>query len=97
MSSERMKEFMIHSPDISWAAKIAEAIAGDFYNDRLDMSARGLLPGSAWLRMPEVECVLRLRDSVASDRMIRMFITFIAAMDRARYATRLWNIWRRAI
>ena len=82
---------MLHSPDTSWAAKIAEAIAGDFYNDRLDLSAKELAPGSAWLRMPEVECVSRLRDSGASDRMIRLFITFIAAMDRARDATRLWN------
>ena len=82
---------MIRNPEIRWATKIAEAISSDFYNDRLGLSGRALAPGSAWLRMPEVECVSRLQDSGASDRVIRLFITFIAAMDRARDATRLWN------
>lgn len=41
--------------------------------------------------MPEVECVARLRDSGASDRTVRLFLTFIATMDRARDAVRLWN------
>ena len=78
-------------PDIPHAATVAEAISGDFYNDRLDLSARDVVPGSTWSRMPEVECVTRLRVSGASDRAVRLFLTFIAAMDRARDATRLWN------
>ncbi len=41
--------------------------------------------------MPEVECVMRLRTSGTTDRALRLFLTFIAAMDRARDATRLWN------
>ncbi len=41
--------------------------------------------------MPEVECVIRLRDAGVSPRTERLFLTFIAAMDRARDATRLWN------
>ena len=78
-------------PDIRHAAAMAEAIAGDFYSDRLDLSARDMAPGSTWSRMPEVECVTRLRDSGASDPTVRLFLTFMAAMDRARDATRLWN------
>ena len=77
--------------DIRHAAVVAEAIASDFYNDRLDLSARDVAPGSTWSRMPEVECVMRLRNSGASDRTVRLFLTFLAAMDRARDATRLWN------
>lgn len=73
------------------AANMAEAIASDFYQDHLDLSARDVAPGSTWLRMPEVECVARLRASGVSDRTVRLFLTFVAAMDRARDATRLWN------
>ena len=78
-------------PDIRHATAVAEKIAGEFYNDKLDLSARDVVPSSSWLRMPEVESVTRLRDLGVSDRNIRLFITFIAAMDRARDATRLWN------
>ena len=77
--------------DIRHAAAVAEAIASDFYDDRLDLSARDVVQGSTWSRMPEVECVARLRVSGASHRTVRLFLTFIAAMDRARDATRLWN------
>ena len=78
-------------PDIRHAATVAEAVASDFYADRLDLSARDVVPGSTWSRMPEVECVTRLRVSGASHRTVRLFLTFIAAMDRARDAARLWN------
>ena len=70
---------------------MAEAIASDFYNDRLDLSARDVAPGSTWSRMPEVECVTRLRNAGASHRTVRLFLTFVAAMDRNRDATLLWN------
>ena len=73
------------------ASRLAELIASDFYDDRLDLSARGNVTGSAWSRMPEVECVRGLRASGTSDRTVRLFLTFIAAMDRARDATRLWR------
>ena len=78
-------------PDVPHAAVVAEAITSDFYDDRLDLSARDVALGSTWLRMPEVECVRRLRILGASHRAVRLFLTFIAAMDRARDATRLWN------
>ncbi len=78
-------------PGIRRTAAMAEAIAGDFYNDRLDLSARGLAPGSTWSRMPDVECATRLRESGASDRIVRLFLTFVAATDRMRDAALLWN------
>lgn len=82
---------MMRVPDIRHAAGVAETIASDFYDDRLELSAREVAPGRTWSRMPEVECVMRLRNSGASQRTVRLFLTFVAAMDRARDATRLWN------
>lgn len=75
-------------PDV---ARLAELIAGDFYDGRLDLSARGMAPGAAWPQMPEVECVRQLRASGTPDRLIRLFLTFVSAMDRAQDATRLWR------
>ena len=43
-----------------------------------------------WLQMPEVGCVEQLRACGVSDRTVRLFLTFITAMDRARDANRLW-------
>ena len=105
-----------HSPGQSHAGRIAKLIADDFYGDGLDLSSRGMAPGQAWLNMPEVEIVQRLRGPGAefetwndsallhgvrntkhvrflggTDRAARLFLTFIAAMDRARDATKLWN------
>ena len=71
--------------------ELAELIAGDFYNDRFDLSARGMAPRTAWSLMPEVEVTQKLRGLSASDRDIRVFLTLVSAMDRARDATRLWR------
>ncbi len=78
-------------PDISYAAEVAKKVAHDFYTDQLDLSDRAAGPGRAWSRMPEVECVTRLRRSGVSPRTIRLFLTFIAAMNRPRDSARLWN------
>ena len=53
--------------------ELAELIAGEFYNDRFDLSARGMAPQSAWSLMPEVEVTQKLRGLCASDRVIRFF------------------------
>lgn len=71
--------------------RLAESIADDFYNDRFDLSARGLAPHTAWSLMPEVEVTQKLRTLGASDRTICIFLTLVSAMDRARDATRLWR------
>ena len=78
---------MMNDSPVSRAARLAEMIAGDFYNDRFDLSARGGAQGGAWARMPEVLAVDR---AGLSGRTARLFLTFIAAMDRARDAMRLW-------
>ena len=76
---------------LSDTPRLAELIAGDFYDDRFDLSARGLAPRTAWSLMPEVEATERIRILGASEPAIRVFLTLVSAMDRARDATRLWR------
>ena len=49
------------------------------------------MSGTAWSRMPEVECVQQLRAFGTPDREVRLFLTFVSAMDRARDAGRLFE------
>ena len=77
--------------DTPQLAEWAEWIVGDFYADQFDLSARGLAPHTAWSLMPEVEVTQKLRALGVSDRAIRVFVTLVSAMDRARDATRLWH------
>ena len=64
-------------------ARLAEMIARDFYDDGLDLSARDMASGTAWSRMPGVECVQQLRAFGTPDRSVRLFVTFVSAMTRA--------------
>lgn len=73
------------------SAQIAETIASEFYGDLLDLSERGLTATTAWSLMPEVRAVQQLRALGTSCRIIRVFLTLVSAMDRARDATRLWR------
>ncbi len=60
-----------------------------FMAGRLDISDRPGAPASGWEGMPEVVAVHRLQASGASAEAVRRFLTFCAAMDRARDADRL--------
>lgn len=77
--------------DHSINAQLVHMIANDFYDGRLDLSERNIALDSEWSKLPEVKCMEQLRASGASDRTVRLFITFIAAMERARDSTRLWH------
>ena len=65
----------------SYAARLAAAIAADFY-------ASG---SGRWERMPEVECAERLHGRGERKRTVRLFLTFVSAMDRARDSRSLWK------
>lgn len=72
--------------------RLAGVIAADFYECQLDLSLRRSPPaGATWDSMPEVQAARQLRAQGASDNAVRVFLTFIAAMDRARDATTLWH------
>lgn len=74
------------------AAELAEKIAGDFYGNRLDLSDRGIdVPDSLWWQVPEVKYVRKLYESGTSGTDVRLFVTFLSAMDRARDSELEWS------
>ena len=81
----------LSDPAIQRTARLAELIADSFYGDRLDLSASDEATAGTWFEMPEVGAVRRLRDLQASDREVRLFLTFVSAVDRMRDASRLWR------
>jgi hypothetical protein len=60
-----------------------------FLAGHLDLSKRPGAPAVGWDGMPEVVAARRLRGYGADDVAVRRFLTFNAAMDRARDADRL--------
>lgn len=70
-------------------ARLAELISEDFYRDCFDFSARKVPVGDAWSRLPEVEAVNEMGS--VPGRMVRLFLTFVSAMDRMRDSTQLWR------
>ena len=76
----------------SRAERLAMLIARDFYENGLDLSSRhASRDGASWDSMPEVGAAGQIRTQGAPDDAVRMFLTFIAAMDRARDAASLWR------
>ena len=72
--------------------QLAELIATDFYEGKLDMSSRKRAPDRvAWDTLPEVGAALQFRRRGVPDDVVRLFLTFVAAMDRSRNSTRLWS------
>ena len=84
------------------AARLAELITEDFYGRRLDFGARKSASGD-WSNLPEVEATEGmpptdatlatdgLRDDRAMGRTVRLFLTFVAAVDKMRETTELWR------
>ena len=70
---------------------LAEMLASDFYEDLLDLSSRGLAAGSPLSQMPEVKSARKLKELGATEHSVRLFLTFVSAMNRARDTTRLWQ------
>ncbi len=69
------------------AARIAEWIADDFYGRRLDFSERPA-SGGGWSDLPEVDIVPK---GLEDPRRVRLFLTFMATVDKMVDATRLWS------
>ena len=76
---------------MSDTASIVKMIADDFYGAQLDLSERGIASYDPWSQMPEVKFVKEIYDSGKSERTIRLFLTFVSAMDRARDSNNLWR------
>jgi len=76
---------------MSSAAQIVKMIADDFYGNHLDLSERGIEPHDLWSQMPEEKLAEDLRASGESERTVRLFLTFVSAVDRMREANSLWQ------
>lgn len=72
------------------AGRLATIIARDFYHGRLDLTARGMAAAS-WSDIPEVKYAERLGESGTPRPDVRLFLTFIMALDRARDSEQLWR------
>jgi hypothetical protein len=68
---------------------LGRRISEAFMAGHLDLSDRPGAPAPGWEGMPEVIAVHKLQAIGASAEAIRRFLTFCAAMDRARDADRL--------
>ncbi len=71
------------------AARLAEIIADDYWSGRLGNSMPGPATQAVWETMPEV----RALESLAGEPgyRVRLFLTFVCAVDRMRNADRLWR------
>jgi hypothetical protein len=69
---------------------LARAITEVFNTGSIDLSERVGAPPPGWQSMPEVIVESHLRQSGALDHEFRLLSAFVAAMDRARDADRLW-------
>jgi len=62
-----------------------------FYSGALDLSGRPKAPKAGWDALPECVAAAALRRDGATDADVRVFLTLIASLDRARDADRLWD------
>ena len=69
---------------------LAKSITEAFTSRSLDLSARPSAPPPGWQSLPEVVVANRMKEASATDVDFRLLATFVAAMDRARDADRLW-------
>ncbi len=72
-------------------ARLVVLIADSFYGSGFDLSVRENAVAGTWCEMPEVEAAGRLRGLGVSGREVRLFLTFVSAMERSRDATQLWG------
>ncbi len=71
------------------AARLAEILADDYWSGRLGRSMPGPATQAVWETMPEVRAVEDL--SGEPGYRVRLFLTFVCAVDRMRNADRLWR------
>ena len=70
---------------------LAEMLAGDFYDGRIDFGSRNMPEAIGWELMPEVAATKRLLCDGVSPQVLRQFLTFTCALDYARDSDRLWQ------
>ncbi len=80
------------APGLAASGKdVVSTLTREFFNGALNLSARPGAPIPGWAAMPECVAVEQLAAGGATPVDVRMFLTLVAAMDRARDAERLWS------
>ena len=81
-------------------AEVVGQLTQDFLEGTLDLGKRPGAPRPGWNALPEFVAAAGLREWSASDAQVRIFLTLVAALDRAREADQLWRgateLWRAA-
>ena len=81
-------------------AEVVGRLTRDFLEGALDIGKRPGVPRPGWDALPEFVAAAGLRQWGASDAQVRIFLTLVAALDRAREADQLWRgateLWRAA-
>jgi len=75
-------------PDIH---SVVEQLTSGFLRGDWDLSSRGRASTPGWDALPECEAAASIREIGASDSEVRIFLTLVCALDRAREADRLWH------
>jgi hypothetical protein len=87
-----------HDADPEACGKLVTAITEAFSEGEMDLNDRAGAPTPGWQAMPEIAVADQLRREGLGNTGVRCFLTFVAAMDRARDAERLWfmaaDLWR---
>ncbi len=78
--------------DQATVGRLVTDITGAFTRGEIDLTDRPGAPPAGWSSMPEIAVADRLRGEGLDDAGVRRFLTFVAAMDRARDAERLWSL-----
>jgi len=77
---------------------VTERLTRDFLERRLDLSARPAAPTAGWEAMPEFVAARQLQTWGVNPPRLRVFLTLVATLDRARDAYRLWkaatDLWK---
>lgn len=76
---------------MSNAAQVVKMIADDFYGNHLNLSERCIESHDLWSQMPGERLAEEMRASGKSGRTVRLFLTFVSAVDRMREANSLWQ------
>jgi hypothetical protein len=72
-------------------APLSREVTEAFYGGTLDLRDRPKAPRPGWDAMPECVAAAALRRAGATDADVRVFLTLVASLDRARDADRLWD------
>jgi hypothetical protein len=79
---------------------VVKELTSGFARGSWDLSLRNRTPSSGWDVLPECEAAASIREQGASDSEVRVFLTLVCALDRAREADQLWHgaasLYRRA-